>query len=234
MPTLAFVLGHRDAERADPGGPRHRHDPGRAVRRDVAGAVSTSTSRRTRTTTSAWPRPRRWSAWRSCSRCRWSRCAPWSGARIMKAEGRASRLPSPCGRGRGRGASAPAIGAHPSPSPLPKGRRSSSTTRPALLLLLPPPAVGDAVRLDGASPACARTPPAPPTSPRCCPPARSAWPISPKPGPTATSRSGISTPSCCAAASCGAVRHRQPRRLRLRPPAVSRPRHRCSTPSCCN
>ena len=35
----------------------------------------TSTSRRIRTTTSAWPRRRRWSAWRSCSRCRWSRCA---------------------------------------------------------------------------------------------------------------------------------------------------------------
>ena len=33
VPTLGFVSVIAIAERADPGGPRHRHDPGRAVRR---------------------------------------------------------------------------------------------------------------------------------------------------------------------------------------------------------
>ena len=38
-PTLAFVLVIARAERADPGGPRHRHDAGRAIGRNLAAAL---------------------------------------------------------------------------------------------------------------------------------------------------------------------------------------------------
>ena len=85
------------------------------------------------------------------------RCARWSAAHIMKAEGRATNPPPLEGGGRAEGSLVARF--DPSPNPLPQGE-GEIRARPSSFCSCGRPAVGDHRSPGWRWPACARTPPA--------------------------------------------------------------------------